>query len=159
MKRPGKVLFIGACVASLSMLGGCAYLTPQEAQYTNAKTYPDTREAVWGRILSMSAHNAMIVKPDNVNGIIDARREISTPKGDTVYNWADCGWGGVFARPVTQHVEVHYLVQKDPTGTKVVVNTEFKELRVNIASQKSTWVTCASTGVLEEELLDALWGV
>jgi len=154
-----KTIGLAACVSAAVLVSGCASTLPHDAPYANSQTYPETREAIWGKVLSMSAHNAMIVSADTANGIIDAHREIVSPDGDAVYNWADCGSSGVFGRPLSQKIEVHYLVQRDEAGTKVVVNTEFKELRLNVARQKSSWVTCSSTGVLEEELLDALWGV
>jgi hypothetical protein len=148
-----------ACIAATALLSGCAAMVPHDAQYTNSQTYPESRSAVWAKVLSMSAHNAMIVSPDNANGIIEARREIVNPHSDPVFDWADCGWSGVFGRPLSQRIDVHYLIQDDSRGTKVIINTEFRELRLNVVNQKAAWVSCTSTGILEEELLDALWGV
>jgi hypothetical protein len=147
-----------ACLAATVLVGGCATVKPDPSEFGNSRTYPDTREAVWRRILGGSARNAMFVThADNQNGLISVEREIVSPQGGTVFDWADCGWGGVFEHTLSQRVELNYLVRNEQKGTSVTLNGKFKELRINIANRNAHWVTCSSTGVLEQELLESFY--
>jgi hypothetical protein len=147
--------------AAAVLLSGCAAMAPtpsDEAAVATTRTYPDSRDTVWQRILSASAKNSMFIRQaDTANGVITVDREIVPPDGNTIFSWAECSWDGVFTRSLSQHVMVSYLVRQAPNGsTNVTVNTQFKALR-EIPLKKAQWVSCASTGVLERKLLDSIY--
>lgn len=152
-----KPLFAAVSVAVL--LTGCATSAPDSWDMKNARTYPDSRDVVWQRILATSAAKSMYVtRAEKDNGLIFAEREIVGPgAGGTVFDWADCGWGGVFERALSQRVELNYVVRSQAHGATVSINSRFKELRQNMASRDVHWVTCTSTGQLERQLLQAFY--
>jgi hypothetical protein len=159
--RKIPLLVVGAAL----LLGAAAPATPPEPTETTAsRTYPYSEESVWGRILATSARKSMVVRrADRTDGVISVDREIVTPQTDifanTIFDWADCGRGGAFERAETQRVEVDYAVRHEPQdgATTVTLTGRFQELRKNVASQKTRWVNCASTGALERELLDTFY--
>jgi hypothetical protein len=152
-----KTSFAAATAASL-LLSGCASLQPDMREVENSRTYTDSREVVLNRILASSTRNAMIIRQvDRTDGVVTVDREIVTPRGNTINDWAECGNDSVFNRPVSQKIELNYLVQKTPAGTTVTVNGTYRELRLNVPLQKTQWVNCASTGVLEHNLLDSFY--
>lgn len=154
-----------AVASAALLLSGCATVAPRPAaERADARTYPDSRAAIWQRILSASAGNSMFIRQaDAANGVITVDRDV-TPDGgqifdeSTIFAWAECGRGSMLERPVTQKIELNYLVRTEPNGpTTVTINGRFRELRTNIASHQQQWVTCTSTGVLERKLLDSFY--
>jgi hypothetical protein len=154
-----KPLLLTAAAASVLFLSGCATLSPQPTvAAASTRTYADSKDTVWRRILSTSAKKSMFIRQaDTANGLITADQEIDTSGGNTIFNWAECSWDGVYNRSLSQRVEVHYVVRQEPNGTTTVtLKGQFRALR-EAPLQKARWVTCASTGVLERDLLEAIY--
>lgn len=154
-----------AVASAALLLSGCATVASRPVtERADARTYPDSRAAIWQRILSASAGNSMFIRQaDAANGVITVDRDV-TPDGgqifdeSTIFAWAECGRASMLERPVTQKIELNYLVRTEPNGpTTVTINGRFRELRTNIASHQQQWVTCTSTGVLERKLLDSFY--
>ena len=152
-------LSITAAIALSVLLSGCAVLQSQPREVVdNTRTYVAARDVMWDRILQESAQHAMIIRrADPANGVITAERQIASPRANSIYDWARCGWDDVLARALSQRVEITYLVQRGAGGTVVTVNGRFQELRLANPVQKAQWVSCATTGALERNLLDSLY--
>lgn len=154
-----------ATVSAALLLSGCATVASGPvAQRAEARTYPDSRAAIWQRILSASADNSMFIRQaDLANGLITVDRDITPTGGElfdesTIFSWAECGRGSMLSHALSQHVEINYLVREEPNGpTTVTINGRFRELRTDIRSHEPQWVTCTSTGVLERKLLDSFY--
>jgi hypothetical protein len=151
------------CAAVL--LSGCATVASgPAAERADARTYPDSRAAIWQRILSASAGNSLFIRQADVaSGVITVDRDV-TPAGgaifgeSAIFSWAECGRASVLDRTVSQKIEINYLVREQSNGpTTVTINSRFRELRTNITSHQQYWVTCTSTGGLERKLLDSLY--
>lgn len=151
--------FIAIAVASATVLSGCATLAPEPVDPVNSRAYSASHDVIWQRIIAGSASKSMLVtQADQANGLIKAEREItSVGEGGTVFDWADCGWGGVFQRPVSQRVDLSYVVQPKGPGAAVTINSRFRELRQNMVSREVHWVDCASTHVLENQMLQSFF--
>jgi hypothetical protein len=154
--RKTPLLLVGAAL----FLGASAPAAPGPAEMAASRTYPYSEDSVWGRILATSARKSMVVRQaERTGGVITVDREIVSPQTDilahTIFDWADCGRGGVFERTLNQRVQIDYVVRHEAQdgSTSVTLKSRFEEERTN-AMQKTRWVTCASTGVLERELLD-----
>ena len=149
-------------LAAAVLLSGCASVLPAPPEMTATRTYPDSRDAVWRRILSASARKAMFVRQaDLANGVISVDRVIDSPQvdvfQDTILDWAECP-RGLLHRTVSQRVELNYVVRQERNGTTTVtLNGRFGENRVGIPSKQAEWVSCASTGRLEKDLLDSFY--
>jgi hypothetical protein len=152
-----RVLAVAA--ASAALLSGCVTLTPNHFDAANSRVYSANRDVVWQRIIARTASKSMMVtQADQTNGLINAEREIVAPSnGGTVYDWADCGWGGVFQRPVSQRVDLNYAVRPEGAGAAVTVNSRFRELRQNMVTREVHWVDCVSTHVLENQMLQSFY--
>jgi hypothetical protein len=127
-----------------------------------SRTYPDSRASIWERILATSARSSMFVRQaDAANGIIAVDRNIAPEGGDleaSISNWADCGVRSVLGRVIRQEVALNYLVRQERDGrTSVTLNGRFRELRATFPSQPPQWVECKSTGVLERDMLEAIY--
>jgi uncharacterized protein YceK len=154
-----------AAVSAALLLSGCATVASRPAaERADARTYPDSRAAIWQRILSASADNSMFIRQvDLANGVITVDRDITAVGGElfdesTIFSWAECGRGSMLGHALSQRVEINYLVREEPNGpTTVTINSRFRELRSNIRSHAPEWVTCTSTGVLERKLLDSFY--
>ncbi len=159
MRKPPLLPLLAASL----LLSGCATLFPKPTEVSVSRTYPDSREAVWQRILSSSARNSMFIRQaDRADGVITVDREIASPNvdifSDTIFDWAQCPRGGVVERTLSQRVEINYLVRQERDGTTTVtMNHRFGENRRNIPLHREHWVNCASTGLLERHLLDSLY--
>jgi hypothetical protein len=148
-----------AVLMTAVFLSGCATLSPQSSDGAFTRSYAYSQASVWRRIISTSAQKSMFVRQaDASNGLIMADRDIIGPGSvlsiSTIYSWADCGWS--VGSPLSQHVEVNYLVRAKANGvTTVTLNARFQERRMMLGRPKM--VECSSTGVLERELLDSLY--
>ena len=144
-------------------LGGCASLPAGAFQSAEARTYPDSRTSIWQRILTTSARNSMFVRQaDAANGVIAVDREIAPDAGSiyeaSIGSWADCGARSVLGYATRQEVLLNYVVHQEADGrTTVTLNGRFRELRTILPSRPAEWVECKSTGVLERDMLEAIY--
>jgi hypothetical protein len=157
-KSPLLCLLAGAI-----LLSGCATLEPPRSSDTAvSRTYPDSRDAIWRRILSYSAGRSMFIRQaDAANGVITVDREIVDPQSDmfadTIFGWAQCP-RSMINRPLSQRIEINYVVKQERDGrTTVTMNGRFGENRMNLIRHKAQWVNCSSTFVLERSLLDSFY--
>ena len=149
-------------LAGAILLSGCATLDPPRSETAVSRTYPDSRDAIWRRILSYSAGRSMFIRQaDAANGVITVDREIIDPQvdgfADSIFGWAQCP-SSMLNRTVSQRVEINYVVKSERDGrTTVTMNGRFAENRMNVVQHKQEWVNCSSTFVLERSLLDSFY--
>lgn len=157
LKAPVLLLLAAA------LLSGCATLPAGTAQGADSRTYSDSRDSIWRRILVTSARNSMFVRQaDAANGVIAADREMAPESIELfdawIAHWADCGSRGVLGRALRQEVSLNYVVREEHDGrTTVTLNGRFRELRATYPTQPPQWVECKSSGYLEREMLEAIY--
>lgn len=148
--------------AGAILLAGCATIDPPPSETAWSRTYPDSKDAIWRRILSYSAGRSMFIRQaDAANGIITVDREVTDPQSavlaDTIFDWAMCP-SNMLNRTLSQRIEINYVVRQERDGrTTVTLNGRFGESRMNVIRHKPEWVACSSTGVLERSLLDSFY--
>jgi len=148
-----------AAMAATLLLGACTTPAPLSFEVDNARVYPESRDAMWKRVLAYSVRESLRLSTmDPANGLITVERDFPQPTGGgTIMDWADCGGDGAFERPLSQHVSLTYLVRPHGPGSSITVSGEYRELRQNVASRKAHWVVCTSTGALERKMLQSLF--
>jgi hypothetical protein len=143
-------------LAAAALLNGCATAPPQTYAVANSRVYPSAKDAVFERVLTVSTRNSMYVTAsDKRTGVLTVERAINAPaRTGAVYDWADCGLISLIERPVTQLAELNMVVEPAGAGSRVTINTQFSELREDVA-RNTHRVNCTTTGALERQLLES----
>ncbi len=139
-----------AVIAGLSCaaLPGCA-TAPAEHMVVNSRLYDASFDTIWGHLIQFfTAHNIQVKTIEKASGVIYAERLFVEPDRSV-----DCGKAGIFAIKDTSG-SFNVFVVPENGKTKVTVNVTYSQTRA--FGEDRTTIKCASTGILENDLLNAL---
>jgi hypothetical protein len=153
-----------ALAAAAMILVGCT-TAPKDFEVQRSRDYSAPRAAVWDRAVRYFANSQYQVKTISApEGVIrgDRGRMFPQSAGDAerragFWNgYADCG-NEFTSLPEGQSVEMTVVVREEAGRTRATVNTIFRETYFDISGWGApTPRDCNSTGVLEQQVLDAL---
>lgn len=152
---PGKLLVAALLLAGCTTTSECEAAEPQAAASEgHSRTYDYGKDRGWNRILTVLSQSGMYISSaDKVSGSIQAEFSIvAPPRSGTIRDWAHCGVVSLVERPVNQLAELSISLRPLGGGSVVSIGAQFKELREGPDGQIRT-ISCASTGVLEDEML------
>ncbi|MGH6751395.1 MAG: hypothetical protein ACREE0_22815 [Phenylobacterium sp.] len=147
-----QIVVLALLLTAPAMAAGRA---PQpEAATTHSRIYNYSNADAWQRAVSVVGRDGMYISSaDKLGGSITAQLSlVAPPRSGTVRDWADCGVVSLLERPLNQRVDMSISIQPSGRGAAVSIGAQFKELRQGANGAVRT-INCASTGVLEDEML------
>lgn len=143
-----------ALIAALA-LSGCSPTPPPPRTIENERTYAMPRDEVWQRTVDWLTASQLTIKSiDKESGLIYADATYSD--FDAIDAYADCGSTG-FYHEWGAGLQLNVFVTEAQGGTKLRANAKIRqELMSRFNPSVHSSVDCASTGVFERQLLDAI---